>query len=88
VHGVIDSFLRNSGWQPNRILPVAGALQYSKYNFLIRLVMKWIAKRVGAETDTSRDYEYTDWSRLDQFVNQFSADIRSNASRLMVASAG
>jgi menaquinone-dependent protoporphyrinogen oxidase len=78
VQGVIDRFLRNGRWQPRRIVPVAGALQYSKYNFLVRLVMKWIAKKVGAETDTSRDYEYTDWSRLDEFVNQFSAEIRSN----------
>lgn len=57
-----------------------GKLLYSKYNFVIRLVMRWIAKRSGAETDTSRDYEYTDWTRLDQFVNQFSADIRSDDS--------
>ena len=78
VQGVIERFLRESGWQPKLVLPVAGALVYSKYNFVLRLLMRWIAKSSGAETDTSRDYEYTDWSRLDLFVNQFSADIRSN----------
>ena len=72
VQGVIARFVRDSGWQPNRVFPVAGALLYSKYNFLVRLVMRWIAKKAGAETDTSHDYEYTNWSRLDQFVNEFS----------------
>lgn len=50
-----------------------GMMSYSKYNFVIRLVMRWIAKGSGSETDTLRDYEYTDWSRLDQFVNPSSA---------------
>ena len=85
VQGVIDRFLRDSEWQPKRVLPVAGALLYSKYNFVIRLVMRWIAKSSGAETDTAHDYEYTDWNRLDQFVNQFSAEIRSNDTRPQAA---
>jgi menaquinone-dependent protoporphyrinogen oxidase len=80
VQGVIARFLRDSRWQPNRIFPVAGALPYSKYNFVLRLLMRWIAKRSGGETDTSRDYEYTDWNRLDQFVNQFAADVRANCT--------
>ena len=32
--------------------------------------MRLIAKREGAATDTSRDYEYTDWAALDRFVNE------------------
>ena len=39
-----------------------------RYNFLIRFVMKRIARKAGAPTDTSRDYEFTDWSTLDAFV--------------------
>ena len=50
------------------ILPVAGALAYSQYNFLVKLVMKGIARRAGAPTDTSRDYEFTDWPAVDAFV--------------------
>jgi menaquinone-dependent protoporphyrinogen oxidase len=47
---------------------VAGALAYSKYNFFIKLVMKAIARKAGGPTDTSRDYEFTDWPALDRFV--------------------
>ena len=65
---MIDVFLQETGWRPERVLPLAGALAYSRYNFLIRFVMKRIARKAGAPTDTSRDYEFTNWSALDAFI--------------------
>jgi menaquinone-dependent protoporphyrinogen oxidase len=75
VREVIDRFLQETGWHPNRIKPVAGALLYTKYNFLVRFVMKRIARKAGGDTDTSRDYDYTDWADLDDFVKEFAAEI-------------
>jgi menaquinone-dependent protoporphyrinogen oxidase len=71
VNTMLDHFFEQTGWHPDLVKPVAGALLYSKYNVLVRFVMKWIAKKAGAETDTSRDYEYTDWAALDRFVDEF-----------------
>jgi menaquinone-dependent protoporphyrinogen oxidase len=71
VQGMLNRFFEDTGWLPRRVKPVAGALLYTKYNFLIRFVMRRIAKKAGAETDTSRDYEYTDWVALDRFVEEF-----------------
>jgi menaquinone-dependent protoporphyrinogen oxidase len=68
VQRMIDVFVAETGWRPDRILPVAGALAYSKYNLFIRFVMKRIARKAGAPTDTSRDYEFTDWAAIDRFV--------------------
>ena len=65
---MIDVFVQETGWRPTRVLPVAGALAYSQYNFIIRFVMKRIARKAAAPTDTSRDYEFTDWSTLDSFI--------------------
>ena len=65
---MIDMFELETGWRPARALPVAGALAYSRYNLIIRFVMKQIARKAGAPTDTSRDYELTDWPTLDRFV--------------------
>jgi len=65
---MIDVFVQETGWRPDRVLPVAGALAYSQYNFIIRWVMKRIARKAGAPTDTSRDYEFTDWRTLDRFI--------------------
>jgi menaquinone-dependent protoporphyrinogen oxidase len=75
VQKVIDRFVEQTGWRPKYVKPVAGALQYSKYNVLLRYVMKRIARAAGAETDTSRDYEYTDWKALDRFAGEFAGEI-------------
>jgi menaquinone-dependent protoporphyrinogen oxidase len=55
---MIDGFVKDTGWRPEHALAVAGALAYSKYNFLVRFLMKRIARKAGAPTDTSRDYEF------------------------------
>jgi menaquinone-dependent protoporphyrinogen oxidase len=68
VQRMIDVFLQKTGWRPARTLPVAGALAYSKYNIFIRFVMKRIARQAGAPTDTSRDYEFTNWAAIDRFA--------------------
>jgi len=75
VQGVIDAFVQKTGWHPRRVKPVAGALLYTQYNFLIRFVMKRIARKAGAATDTSRDYEYTDWLALDRFVDELAGEL-------------
>jgi menaquinone-dependent protoporphyrinogen oxidase len=72
---MIDVFVRETGWHPEHALAVAGALTYSKYNFLVRFLMKQIARRAGAPTDTSRDYEFTNWPSLDRFVDDFAARV-------------
>jgi menaquinone-dependent protoporphyrinogen oxidase len=71
VQQVLERFFTETGWRPERVKPVAGALLYSKYNFFIRMVMKWIAWRSGGSTDTSRDHIYTDWASLDRFTTEF-----------------
>jgi menaquinone-dependent protoporphyrinogen oxidase len=75
VQRVLNNFFEAADWHPRRMKPVAGALLYTKYNFLVRFVMRRIAKKAGAETDTSRDYEYTNWAALDKFVDEFCAEI-------------
>ncbi len=65
---VIYDFSRETGWHPSRILPVAGALMYSKYNFLVKWLMKRIARKAGFDGPASRDYEFTNWPAVDRFV--------------------
>jgi hypothetical protein len=75
VKRVVDNFCRQTGLHPARVWPVAGALMYSEYGTLTRLVMRMIAKQEHADTDTSRDYEYTDWQALDRFVESFAEEV-------------
>ena len=68
---IIDRFLAETGWRPVVTKRVAGALPYTRYNWLIRRVMKRIAAKAGGDIDTSRDYVYTDWQDLRTFAEQF-----------------
>jgi menaquinone-dependent protoporphyrinogen oxidase len=60
-----------TGWSPDVSEVFAGALMYSEYNWLVRMVMKSIARREGGSTDTSHDTEYTDWAEVDRFAEAF-----------------
>lgn len=66
-----DAFLKETGWHPGMVRLVAGALLYSRYGVVTRWVMRMIARREGGDTDTSRDYEYTDWEQLRRDLELF-----------------
>ena len=68
-------FLTGAGWQPDEVKVVAGALLYRRYNWLKRQMMRRIVAKAGGDTDTSRDYEYTDWTDLRAFANAFAARV-------------
>ncbi len=53
---------------------IAGALPYSKYPRPLKWMMQRIAKQAGEATDTSRDYEYTDWQQVDQYAKRLLED--------------
>jgi menaquinone-dependent protoporphyrinogen oxidase len=69
----LDKFLRQVHWYPRQTARFAGALQFSKYGAFKRLLMLIFVGLAGGDTDTSRDYEYTDWEAVDQFAKTFAA---------------
>lgn len=70
---IARDFLAKTGWTTAVSTQIAGALKYTEYNFFKRLVMRMIAKREGKPTDTSQDYEYTDWDAVKAFACAFAA---------------
>jgi menaquinone-dependent protoporphyrinogen oxidase len=78
---VMNRFFDETRWRPMITKMVAGALLYTKYNWLVRQVMKRIVKKAGGDTDTSRDYEYTDWADVRQFAEQFGDRVQRFAAR-------
>ena len=70
LHEITATFLTDTGWVPVDIEQVAGALLYTKYDFFKKLIMRMIAKKEGHETNTSEDYEYTDWAQVKAFLNR------------------
>jgi menaquinone-dependent protoporphyrinogen oxidase len=72
LDAINDRFLKATAWQPTVIKNVAGALLYRQYGLIKRWMMKRIVAKAGGETDTSRDYEYTNWDDLAGFAKEFS----------------
>ncbi len=69
----IDDFLDETGWTPDRSVPLAGALQYREYDPFTRLLMRLKMRQGGHPTDTSHDVDYTDWDAVDGFAREFAA---------------
>ena len=83
---LVNKLLADTGWHPRRIELVAGALPYTRYNFLVRFMMKRIIRKQGGDTDTSRDYEYTDWAAVDRCAVEFvKGAVAENAAEIHVA---
>ena len=72
AEGYIEEFVRKTGWRPARVGLFGGALLYTHYGFIKRHLMKKIARDKGnPDTDSSRDYVYTEWDGVKRFVEEF-----------------
>jgi menaquinone-dependent protoporphyrinogen oxidase len=81
LQAIVNRFLAETGWHPVVTKSIAGALLYTRYNWFIRRVMKRIAAKAGGDTDTTRDYEYTDWQDLRTFAGQFELQLAHGTAR-------
>lgn len=80
-----NEFLNDANWHPARSEIFAGSLMYCEYGFWLRLMMKVISWRAGGDTDTSQNYEYTDWDSVEQFAVQCLNDFETSEKPAAVA---
>lgn len=73
----VDQFSETTGWNPDRIGLFGGALRFSKYGFLKRLMMKQIAKRSLPDVDVSTDIEFTDWDEVSAYASEVAAFVEN-----------
>mgnify|MGYP001180437991 CR=1 FL=1 len=66
----IKKFLKISNWRPKKIGVFAGKVDYPNYNFFDKYIIKFIMFVTGGPTDTSKSYEFTDWSKVDDFAKE------------------
>lgn len=79
-----EQFAEQTYWRPRSITCIAGRLAYTQYGFAKRLVMRWIARRAGGSTDTSRDHEYTDWSAVERLAREMTDAVRYYADLVSI----
>jgi len=82
AEGYVEEFVRQTGWRPARVGLFGGALLYTHYGFIKRHMLKKIARDKGnPDTDTSRDYVYTEWDGVKHFVEEFLETLVPEAAR-------
>lgn len=76
LDSIVEHFAQQTGWRPQHVAEFAGELAYSKYNWLLKRVIRWIAKHEsgGQYQDMSRDYDLTDYAAVDTFAKDL-ADV-------------
>ncbi len=79
VKRLLSEFVAQHQLRPLSTRCVAGALKYTQYDYFKRLLMRMISKQYGRPTDTSQDYEYTDWNDVEAFVDDFLARLHPPA---------
>jgi menaquinone-dependent protoporphyrinogen oxidase len=78
AQGLVEDFVQTTGWQPETVLKAAGALRYTHYSWLKRMLLKQISKSHGGPTDTNRDHEFTDWAEIRRFAESFADRLGSS----------
>jgi menaquinone-dependent protoporphyrinogen oxidase len=78
----MSAFLEESGWNPVRTRLVAGALRFTRYNPLVRFIVKRAAASGGRTVDTTVDHEFTDWNDVTAFAEEFLAGVHVAAARI------
>ena len=71
----IDDLIDETGWTPDRTTTIAGALQYTQYDFFTRTLMRLIMRREGHPADPHKDHEYTDWDAVARFGRELTESL-------------
>ena len=66
----IKKFLKLSKWTPNIIEVFAGKLDYPKYNFFNKNIIKFIMWITNGPTNTDTVVEFTNWNDVEKFANK------------------
>jgi menaquinone-dependent protoporphyrinogen oxidase len=75
TRGYLDDFVEKTGWTPGRSTTFAGALQYREYDVATRVLMRLLMRRMHHPTDSSQDYDYTDWDAVERWAHELAATL-------------
>lgn len=79
ARSLMGSFLASVEWYPDLETTFGGGFPFTRYPWYLRYIMKRITRKEGV-TDTSRDHDFTDWSRVEEFTHRFAEVVESDAA--------
>ena len=68
----VIKFLNKTNWKPNIVGVFAGKIDYPKYKFFEKMIIRFIMLITKGPTDTSKSYEFTNWLKVDEFAVELS----------------
>ncbi len=66
----IQKFLKKTKWRPGKLGVFAGKVDYPKYNFFNKQIIKFIMFITKGPTDTKKTYEFTNWDNVKSFAKE------------------
>lgn len=82
ARGYVEAFQRETGWRPRWTATFSGALRYPRYGRILRLVMRLISRQQGGPTDTTWEFEFTDWDAVDRFAAELADGLLVGSPKL------
>ncbi len=69
----VRKLLRRIPWRPREVGVFAGKIDYPRYGFLDRNIIRFIMLMTGGPTDPTTVNEFTDWRAVDAFAGRVAA---------------
>ena len=69
--GYVRSFVSNTGFEPEKIALVGGALKFDKYGYYMNHIIEHVVLKDREQI--TEDREFTDWEKLRQTLDEFAA---------------
>ena len=66
----IEKFLKLSNWSPKKLSVFAGKVDYPKYRFIDKYMIRLIMWITNGPTDISKTYEFTNWDKVEEFAHE------------------
>jgi menaquinone-dependent protoporphyrinogen oxidase len=64
----LQKFLKKIAWQPRNLAVFAGKIDYPRYGFVDRTMIRFIMWMTKGPTDPTLTVEFTDWNKVDEFA--------------------
>ena len=66
----MQKFLLKTSWVPQKLAVFAGKIDYPKYNFVDKQMIRFIMWITKGPTNIKNTYEFTDWKKVDSFAKE------------------
>jgi menaquinone-dependent protoporphyrinogen oxidase len=66
----LKKFLKQITWKPKKLAVFAGKIDYPRYSFMDRTIIRFIMWMTKGPTDPNTVIEFTDWGQVDAFAHE------------------